>query len=526
MKKDQVEDIIHVLYIGEDSKFFNSLKKETLREYSELSFSFKSISFTSAYQAKNAFVSINNNPVDILYIDLTSSKEQGLYLAKLVSKNNEFQRISLVGLVSEQDQASSVVIRRALNSGMKIIHFKSIELFELIYDPISLLDVEKAHSRDLIVGKEIGEVEILQPLRVSFIEDNHFRIETNSYLNEGDIIEVDNHPLIDIMPSKKLYVDKFAGRDLYYNRRFSYDLEFIYLDNDFFSCSNKSWLIYKKLKDNPDDLSEIEEEMKDQVLLDMEERKKAFTPIKDKIEKWIEVHSPKNEPKALKIMVIDHTLDIFSQIDGRLEDFKYSLNFQTKIILDAYQIKRSTPHLIIFNFDEVENNHNELEAVFKKIKSLDNYHPAIVLCNYPFDEEALKEKVAYDNLLVHEGDVNIDEISNMAEILNEKRKLTSNHKRVYPKSRDLHSFIAMKRQVRIVSASEIIVYFKSLTEIPMWTVFEMKSPVNMLLTVVPFKENEQRPEGDHIYRALVHGVTENERAKLRRLINKSMKPLA
>lgn len=159
----------------------------------------------------------------------------------------------------------------------------------------------------------------------------------------------------------------------------------------------------------------------------------------------------------------------------------------------------------------------------EKIKSLENYTPAVVVSNFTFDKDSLSKKYDYKNLVIYSEEVHLDEITKMAKMLDDRKRLTVNVDRVYPKSRDLHSFISMRRKVSIVSASEIIIYLKSETKIPMNTVFEMKTPVKMLMTIVPFKEGESRPDGDNIYRALVHGISENQRAVLRTLINKSLR---
>lgn len=520
----QEQKVIDVLFVGADLKFFNGIEKEMKSGYPELVVRFQRISFSEQLLAKDLFVLINEHPVDIIYLDLSSFTEQFLYFSKLVSKNDEFKKISLTGLISESDKDSQKLIKACVNSGLKLIHYKGVEYFELIYDPISLLDVNKAHTKELMIGKNIGKVEILQPLRVSYIESNFFRIETNSYLNEGEIIEVDNHPLIEIMPSKKLYVAKFTGRDLYFNRRFSYDLEFIYLDNDFFSSSNKNWLLYKELKNDPKKMFELDEHLLSEIESDMGKRQKAFKPIRNKIEAWILENSLTKTPKSLKILIIDHSLEIFKEISGRIEDFPFSLNFQTKVMFDGVQVKRATPHLIIFNFDERNNSFAELSLIIERVKSLQNYNPAVVVTNFHMDSKALALKCDYKNLIISSDEVSLEDIRNMAKLLDQKKHVSENSERVFPASLDERSLIAMKRKVSIVSASEIIIYFESSIEMPMWTVFQMKAPVNLLLTVVPFKEGESRPEGENIYRALIHGITEKERQKLRRLINTSLTP--
>ena len=64
---------------------------------------------------------------------------------------------------------------------------------------------------------------------------------------------------------------------MYYNRRFAYDLEFIYIDDDFFTVMNERWRLYKELKQNPDKLEALSEIEKREILADIRERKKNYT---------------------------------------------------------------------------------------------------------------------------------------------------------------------------------------------------------------------------------------------------------
>ena len=98
----------------------------------------------------------------------------------------------------------------------------------------------------------------------------------------------------------------------------------------------------------------------------MARRKTKFKPIRSKIEQWIEGHSKKVVPKKLKIMIFDYSLEVFNQIEGRVEDFHYSLNLQTLVVGEAYQVRRSMPHFIVYNYSE-ENDTAGIKDIIKVI---------------------------------------------------------------------------------------------------------------------------------------------------------------
>lgn len=415
------------------------------------------------------------------------------------------------------------MLKKAINASLRLNHFKSFEIHDVIYDPISLLDVNMAKPSEFVRGKEYGQVEVLLPLRVSYIENNHFRVETNSFLKLGEIIEVDTHPLVHIMESKKLYVKEFNDTNLYFNKRFSYDLEFIYIDNDFFSSSNENWLIYKELKKDETKIKSFKKFEQMELLEDMARRKAKFKPIRDNIESWVNGHSKKTVPKKLKVMIFDSSLEVFNQIEGRVEDFHYSLNLQTIVVGEAYQVKRSMPHLIVYNYSE-ENNTDGLKDITKMIKSIEGYHPPIIIFNFKGNQSGILSEVDYINLLISSNDIDLDEIFKMAQILDNKLDISDGLAKVFPKSSDENSLIFYKSKVDIISITESTVYFKSEADIPMWTVFYVEHPLQMLLTVVPHRDGGDLSSEENIYRSLINGVTEIGKSEIRKLINASLKP--
>ena len=70
--------------------------------------------------------------------------------------------------------------------------------------------------------------------------------------------------------------------------------------------------------------------------------------------------------------------------------------------------------------------------------------------------------------------------------------------------------------------NESIAYIESSDDIPMWTVFVVKRPIRMVLTVIPLKSNSVYANHEGAYRCLINGVGEEEKAAIRRLINLSL----
>ena len=254
---------------------------------------------------------------------------------------------------------------------------------------------------------------------------------------------------------------------------------------------------------------------------DMKRRKRAFKPIRTKIDDWIAKHKNLNVTKMLKIMIVDHSLEFMREIEGRIEDFPYSLNVQTKLTHEYYQIERSLPHIIVIKEDDEFNTSEVTNEIIQKVKAIKDYKPYILVFNTQ-DYKELNQKKIYKNSLYHPGPVDIETIREMAKMVDRKYKISKVNDKVFPSSHDQYSLIFAKREVKVLKLNESVMYINSKVEIPMWTSFFVQKPIPMMFTVVPHKDDDEFKNIDHAYRCLINAVGESEKAHLRRAINASI----
>jgi len=510
---------LKVLYIGNDLKYWGKLKKRFLSVYDEIELEFLQEKVDENIQSKKLFTIILDKRPEIIYLDFSIEFTEVLRLAKLITRNNETRLFSLVGLFEYLDAKSK--INMAVSASVRLNHIKCSEIQDVVYNPISLLDVNMALMDEYVRSKEIENIEILQILRVGYVESNRFHVETNSKLNIGDIVDVESHPISGIMPSKKVYIEKFYDRDQYYNRRFSYDLEFIYIDNDFFTTTNDRWKLYKQLKESPDKIQELPEIERVKIIEDMAKRKLAFSPIKNSIDTWMEQNIGATQPKKLKIMVVDETLNIFNAMKSSVEEFPYSINFQTILLGEYYQILRSMPHLLVFRFSE-NNTEEVLKAICVKIDTIEKYRPYLLVFNSVLSSTEIQKQFGYPNVLAYNQEVKMKNIKDMAIVLDKKLHISESENKVFFRSSAPESTMFIKLNAKVTAMTESIMYIKTKFEIPMWTVFALRSPIPVLLTVVPHKEGGEFSSEENVYRCLINGVGEQEKSKIRMLINSTL----
>ena len=515
---------VKAIYIGNDSGYWYKLIELFKKNYNGFILSFSEIATDKNSRSNDLFIQIYEAKAQVVFIDFEYEPKTMMELAKLLNRNNEMRLLSLTGLYSVNQDLS--IIDMGVAASIRLNHIKSsIEFEDTVYDAVSLLDVNLAEPPEYVRSEKELVFEILQPLRIGYIEENRFHVETNSYLEEGQIVDVHDHPLMKIMPSTKVYVEKFYEKNLYYNRRFGYDLEFIYIDNDFFAATNENWKLYKSLKDSPEGLEKLDPEKQDEVLKDMKARKEKYSEIKYLIDRWMKDKESKRFSKRLKIMIVDETLNILRSLDKANIKVPYSINFQTMLLSDFYQIKRSMPHLIAMKVSE-SNTIETLEEMIKKIKSIEDYHPFILLFNSEASTDELRKKVDFKQLMARkEEEIEIQTLVAMARALDDKLDISSTDgsARVFFKSNEPESFMYLKKFVKIYKMTESELYLYSQTPIPLWTVFKVHRPVNVLLTIVPHLEKSGFANQEGYYRCLINGTGEAEKAALRRVINSTLK---
>ncbi len=512
---------LKVVYIGKDKLYWEKIKGILNRDYnSEFELEFMDMEFTEGNTPRKVFQTLYSYVPQIVYIDFSTESREALYLAKLMNRNNEMRLFSVVGLFDLL--VKKEFLSRSILASVRINHIKSLEMHDVIFDPISLLDVDLAHTPPFVRSKELEALEISQLLRVGYVQDNFFHIETNSYLDVGEIIDLGGHPLESIMPSKKVVVSKFYDNDLYYNKRFAYDLEFLYVDDDYFVKSKERWKLYKELKEDPTKIEQVDRFEQHDVLDALERRKKKYSPIKKEIDCWLDDRKNQMIPAKLKVMVIDETLKIFSELDCYQDSFPYSLNIQTNVTDTFYQVKRTSPHLLVFNATEGKNTIEDFIKMYDDLVQNQTILPYFLVFNTNLSSEELQEKINYENVLCIKNELSLSDMEKLASALDNKKHLTNAESKVFIASTDPASIIWMKREVKVVRATESVLYLKSNVEIPMWTVFKVEGPVQMLLTVVPHRESGDFKSDEDCYRCLINGVGEKEKSEIRRLVNSSL----
>ncbi len=137
-------------------------------------------------------------------------------------------------------------IMGAVLVGVRLNFKKGVDFEDAAFHPLSLLDSQTTPNYEYASGGDLNHFCYRQILRVGYIADDHYRVETNSPLEPDEVIELEGHPLESIMSGKRFFAQNYSDSDLYYNQRFSYNLKYTYIDSEFFRASEESWLAFKE----------------------------------------------------------------------------------------------------------------------------------------------------------------------------------------------------------------------------------------------------------------------------------------
>lgn len=186
--------------------------------------------------------------------------------------------------------------------------------------------------------------------------------------------------------------------------------------------------------------------------------------------------------------------------------------------------------------------------LIKRIKEINNYSPVIVLFNCYFqNKEALQESFSYPLVMVNTNWIKLDSITGMAQIFTEKhknktaetikakidalkkkdpqkyRRLTADdltEKKYFISKNSTMSFAEVKIPIKMRTLTESTVTFSTEKELHPGT-FRTNFPVEMSVRLVNVEDGKFSvvDAGEHVYKGLIHSITEDEKKQIRRYIN-------
>ncbi len=574
-----------VVYIGSDTGYRNTISHWFKSSYPDQKFEFHWLTLSNEGYSQELFSELLDLEPSIIYVDFTENPQAMLLFTEFLGRDNFFTSVPLVGLSENKEE-----IRTFLGAGVDFIFVKGGEVHDVIYAPMTVAFPNIVKKPEFARGEIHHDTEIIDDLRISYITQNYLHAEGNFLFEEGQLIDLDTGIPQKNISSDKFKVNSITNDNLYYNFEYGYNLDFTFVDEPEFQEVDHEDI----LREESDEKKKIKmiKEIKAKRQDRMDAHKEQVRLSRKRHKEWLKNFVDSSIEKKVKVLVVDKRMRILKDNSlNYLDRYPFCVYCQTFLKPDLSDIEVIRPSVIgielmsefnsvedktlNINLDrltsqglersgiedlgeeeriteEIQEKKKEelawLSKVIKKIKSLDNYSPILVLFRAHFlNSKALQETYSYSMIMTHDEHINMDVLANLVDVYEKKQdqkrddlikvKLQELKKkfplkyrhlgyqdfielRYYINKKNPLSFCSVKSPITLKTLTESEITFLSEIELPEKT-FRMNFPLAMSIHLIPIEEDKLYidEDGSKLYRALIHSISEVDKKELRRYVN-------
>lgn len=455
-RKDDKNESRIILYIGDDASYWTTIKNRISQKLEGKPVDFNSISISKSTNYQVVHLQVLKLKPNIIYLDFSSDLTFGLKLAHILKRENSLKLTPVTGLVEKKESVVDCIF-----AGVDVIHVKCGEYHDVIYDAFYLAFPGETAEPDFAKAQFQRDATIICDLRMGYVTPTSLHAEGNVKIDVDTKLSINSEIPVKMVPSRNFICKDLSDHNLYYDYKYSYEFQFIYVDEPEF---------------NDQELEEKLEGMEEsqRVLLiktTKDNRRQAVNDYKARIKKtkkdvksWVEENMDRVKPKKTKILLIDKELKFLADPSKILSNYPFILRTQTCLTEELKDIKVLRPDIISFQFfdmdqikDQVEKHFenglkedgtpfaeeelnlakedmlkelidagesqalDQLSLILKNIKSLEGYKPFITLFNcQSYTSHSIQESFKYPFVIVNKNAMDLNPIIEMATML-EKR---------------------------------------------------------------------------------------------------------
>lgn len=490
-------------YIGEDEAYYKALQSE-FSKHVKVPLQFKRFYESEEGKIQSLFIKIFQDAPACVFIDFSKCSQDYLHLARLLTRTPSEKDIITVGLLDILTPPD--ILNESLVTGMCLIHFKSPEVYDVVFDVVKYVAPEQIgeHGFATAALKENWEAGIL--CKIGYVHPEGLHFETDFALQEGDVLKL-NHSWQQkkIIPSRQVVVKKVAETNLFYQFKYAVDAEFAFIDP-----------IVSDENTTPEDLAEREKDRQDLI----RRSKKQFHA-------WVDDNLGSSQEKIAKVLVVDREFHFF-QNQKRTDKYSYVIRAVAYMNVDSIrdQLKRICPQVISISLEEegpdARNNFAFLERLIEAIKAGPKHEwPFLVIFNTQITSKGLQNQLNYDQLMAASNELSVEVLLRMASVFEKKlldrrkQNMGKEDKRVYIKKTNAASVADFLIPMTVVKLSETDLIFQSTVSLPSGTNLRLSHPIPFVINSRPLKAQGKVQE----YHGLIHCLGEAQKKELRRFVN-------
>ena len=453
-----------VIYLGDDKTFWTSVSQRFVSTYEDIEWEFIQITPEKNQIGQSYFPEILRHNPKIIYIDFCVHTDQMINLCEIMSRDNTFEHIPLVGFSEDKES-----IRQYLSAGSDFIFVKGGEFHDIVYAPMCVAFPKKVKKPDFAKAEFVKEIDLIDDFRVGFIAPTYMHIEGNLTFKKGEVLELNTEIPTKNVPSKKFAVKTVSKSNQYYDYQFNYDLDFRFVDEPVFNDDDYEMQL-SQVSDEKERAKIIKNAKHDrqQKIAEFEDLLKRS---RKKHKDWVIHNIDPGSQKKTKVLIVDQFLRVLdSENNVQLDKQPYAFRCQTKLRDGFPEIEKIKPGIIAIQLlddfppeeeeslkdiielrkqgidvfepnpadpqedDQLKGKMMEdipalekssltfLSNLLKTIKTIENYAPILVLFRCYFQSsKALQESYHYPMIVTHDAGISLDVISNLAKIYETKQ---------------------------------------------------------------------------------------------------------
>ncbi len=573
-----------VYYIGADVGYFDTIRSRFLKNYPRDKWTFEVLSSKDKKQYQRIFAKLVQVQPAIIYIDFSYNRDSQLKLAQLLTRENAIRKCPIIGLVEEKEH-----VRDCISSGLSVTHVKGGEYHDVVYNPMLMAFPKEVVKPQFARAKFSKQVELIDDFRIGFITKDSVHAEGNIELKVGETVTIDLDIPTSLLPSREFIVKAVDDKNLYYDFKYAYELQFVFVNREELQESEKTDFLGET---DPKKIEKLKQEAERKSRHKEAEYQDQLSRTKKKMRDWIATKTDSTAPKKTKIMIVDEGMGLMAQ-DKLIDDFPYAIRFHTYLSESFKELSTFRPNIIAYQFlradlfgdpidflkedktqqdkkdkndeeaeeltveeielrekvvdQESEKARTELIRLIQHIKTIEGYNPFLIIFNcHKYTSASFQESFKYPLVLTHKGHVDLDVITHMAQVL-ENKQTASYDEKIQQKIKALKTKDPMKyKNLKAQDFEEVRFYikkenplshasyyypvnFETLTESELTfsteaefelTNFRLNFPVNMSIALVPEDGKKFILNGKlKTYRAIIHSIDENDKKEIRKYVN-------
>jgi hypothetical protein len=490
-------------YVGDDEAYYKALEAE-FKKLSRVPITFKKIFAAEESRIQSLFIPIYEDHPDCVFLDFSKLTQEYLHLGRLLSRSKFEKKILFVGLLDLLTQQD--VSMESLVAGMHLSHYKSPEIFDVVFDITKLLAPEQIgeHGFATATFKESWKAGVF--CKIGYVHADGIHFETDYNLNPGQQLEL-HHSWKEkkIIPSRQIVVNNVTQTNLFYHFKYAVDAEFRFID--------------ELVKDE----TASEESMADRE----EDRKELIRRSKKLFSNWLEEHETDSQQKIAKVLIIDKDFH-FYQNQKRVDKLPYMIRCLPYMNDLPRELVEICPQVIAVALEDdgQEKTRNNFEFLERLVSSINKDlqkedRPFIVVFNTSIPSKGLQHQLGYPQLMAASNELSVDVLLRMAALFEKK---LADAKEAGAKKKDKQVFIKKTNPasvadfdvvIDVLKISETDIIFQSSSPLPEGTNLRLRTPVPMVIHTQPLKTQGKVPE----FIGYIHCLSESDKKELRRYVN-------